>query len=485
MSSSSNNSDYSNNNNSIINQLLHNGQIIKNYKELCSILGLETKSGDSKVAQLKELERYFSYKRDGHKFIIEEIYQKPLPKIDGRTQRNVSDLTRYMTEVLVRRLSNQNDDIYKYATDIVSGTANSVVYHQDVACQSNRIYLSKNTMLKLLGMVNDVYFKSYEPYFLDLINNKANNKEYYDNNKYYDNKIEITHKDITLFYSVVSGRLTQLIKRTLTHLEKTNYYCCSSSGGVYCNGYFGTQTLFGIQTLVKKKESVNNHYNNGSNGSNNSSSIIMTEADADDLEIIEKAKKSAMKQLHCWNYSGIIASNQISEYNIVLKSILKSYGLYAVTNQFYLSKPQYNYNNEDSNNLGNNTTDNNKSIEQLMLALNNEVANCLLSYVNTIYNKYVEDCKKIKEKEADQEELLNAYKSLFCPDSSDISNDYVIDDITADDNGDILSNNKKTHFFFYSHMIKYPDDFVSKMEILIDKLIRIYPNSICPNNITN
>lgn len=52
------------------------GMIVKNYKEMCELLGEKTKGGDSKKAQLKEWNRYFRYSKDGNKFIIEEIYEE-------------------------------------------------------------------------------------------------------------------------------------------------------------------------------------------------------------------------------------------------------------------------------------------------------------------------------------------------------------------------------------------------------------------------
>lgn len=54
-------------------------QEIKNYKELCSILDIPVYGGYQKTKQLKELARYFHYEKQGHKFIILEIYDKPKP----------------------------------------------------------------------------------------------------------------------------------------------------------------------------------------------------------------------------------------------------------------------------------------------------------------------------------------------------------------------------------------------------------------------
>ena len=59
------------------------GQIIKNYKELCNILEIKVSAGNSKKKQLNELERYCKYHKDKNKFIIDGIYDTPLPKINN------------------------------------------------------------------------------------------------------------------------------------------------------------------------------------------------------------------------------------------------------------------------------------------------------------------------------------------------------------------------------------------------------------------
>lgn len=63
---------------------LTNGQVVKSYKQLCEIIGEKNKGGDSKKAQLKEFERYVKYHKDGNKFVIDEIYEEPLKKVDNR-----------------------------------------------------------------------------------------------------------------------------------------------------------------------------------------------------------------------------------------------------------------------------------------------------------------------------------------------------------------------------------------------------------------
>jgi len=63
---------------------LEDGQEIKNYKELCTILGEPIASGNSKISQLERFERYFEYHKEGNKFIIDNVYEEPLYNIDKK-----------------------------------------------------------------------------------------------------------------------------------------------------------------------------------------------------------------------------------------------------------------------------------------------------------------------------------------------------------------------------------------------------------------
>lgn len=50
------------------------GQEIKNYKELCHLLGVKPVGGKSKQLQLEEFKRHFRWHKQGHKIIIDEVY---------------------------------------------------------------------------------------------------------------------------------------------------------------------------------------------------------------------------------------------------------------------------------------------------------------------------------------------------------------------------------------------------------------------------
>ena len=54
---------------------LKDRQVIKNYKELCKVLEIEPKNGgESKKSQVKDIERYIKYEKQGQKFIIIKRY---------------------------------------------------------------------------------------------------------------------------------------------------------------------------------------------------------------------------------------------------------------------------------------------------------------------------------------------------------------------------------------------------------------------------
>ena len=63
-------------------------QIFKNYKELCAYLGEEPKTANSKKAQLKEWERYFTFIKEGQKIIITEVFDIPKDKVTKYTSNN-------------------------------------------------------------------------------------------------------------------------------------------------------------------------------------------------------------------------------------------------------------------------------------------------------------------------------------------------------------------------------------------------------------
>lgn len=69
---------------------LEAGMVVKNYRDLCELLEIDYSSGNTKIKQVCELQRFVKYDVEGHKIIIEEIYETPLEKtrIHGGSRNN-------------------------------------------------------------------------------------------------------------------------------------------------------------------------------------------------------------------------------------------------------------------------------------------------------------------------------------------------------------------------------------------------------------
>lgn len=89
---------------------LKEGMVIKNYKELCNLLGLKVLNGKSKVYQIQNMERYFSYHKNGNKFIIDEIYDTPKLKEDKRIIGDRSKYTQDFEIIMTGLLYNKMDE---------------------------------------------------------------------------------------------------------------------------------------------------------------------------------------------------------------------------------------------------------------------------------------------------------------------------------------------------------------------------------------
>lgn len=154
---------------------LESGMVVKNYKEMCEMLDEEITNGNSKKAQLKEWSRYFAWEKKGQKFIILDIYDEPLPKDDGRQNKNI--YVQYIQVILMKILSKQRNT-------------------------KEPFYITTNQMWKLLGMIND----NYKNISLDDLNDMI--MEY-----------EVTSFDMKKFYQRCNQRLREILFSSLNKLE--------------------------------------------------------------------------------------------------------------------------------------------------------------------------------------------------------------------------------------------------------------------------
>ena len=89
---------------------LKEGQVIKNYKELCKVLEIEEKPGKSRQLQHKHFNQYFEYKKEGHKYIINKIYENAENKIKrgGNNRVFIDDFRNLIISILY---NNKNESM--------------------------------------------------------------------------------------------------------------------------------------------------------------------------------------------------------------------------------------------------------------------------------------------------------------------------------------------------------------------------------------
>jgi len=158
----------------IVKRNLSIGMAAKNYSTMCKLLNQEEKSGKSKKYQIEDWRRYFDFKKNGHKFIILEIYDQPLEKTDKRAKGNNSEYIQHIELLLLSYLSKQ---------------------------KGYRASLTVKKLFLMLSMINQNYI----------------DKDY---KKIKENSIvDITNYDINHFYQRSYQKLKEILFGSLRNLE--------------------------------------------------------------------------------------------------------------------------------------------------------------------------------------------------------------------------------------------------------------------------
>ncbi|MEG1597331.1 MAG: hypothetical protein RR359_03555 [Bacilli bacterium] len=85
------------------------------WKDLCELLDIPYKTGNSKIKQIKEFESLCKYRKNGIKIIIEEIYDAP-KKIENKRKEgsrrgigNKNSISKLMSSAIMYKVTNSND----------------------------------------------------------------------------------------------------------------------------------------------------------------------------------------------------------------------------------------------------------------------------------------------------------------------------------------------------------------------------------------
>jgi hypothetical protein len=152
------------------------GQIFKNYKELCAEINQPIKTGKSKQLQLLDWERFFEFSRSGNSFIINKIYETPIEKVDNRGKSEGSRRSIY-------------------------GNAAQLLITDLLARSNGYITISKSKLMLSIGMIN--------------LNYGGCSQQIKKLAKY----IDMNEKFIYDFYNINNGNFTRIIETALNNLE--------------------------------------------------------------------------------------------------------------------------------------------------------------------------------------------------------------------------------------------------------------------------
>lgn len=142
------------------------------YKELCELIGIEPKTGNTKIKQLKELATLINYEKNGVRFLIKEIYEEVKEKIDKRKEGNNTVFADDFRNLMIYML------------------------HKN---RTESMLMSKGAMYKAMNLVNENYLLAR--------NNIPKLSEI----------VELPQEAIYEFYDYNSTKLRDTLERNLKH----------------------------------------------------------------------------------------------------------------------------------------------------------------------------------------------------------------------------------------------------------------------------
>lgn len=165
------------------------GMVVKNYKEMCTILGCKPNTGGSKKYQLKNWKRYFDYDKSGQKFIITEVYETPFPSEDARKKKE-GLYVKYIELLLLKYL---------------------------FSCNGYQTKITKGKLYQILGLTNKNYYQlkcsgNSSGSNLGIVNVKSQIKENYG--------LNIETFNVNHFLQRAEAKLTKILYTALDSMSK-------------------------------------------------------------------------------------------------------------------------------------------------------------------------------------------------------------------------------------------------------------------------
>ena len=257
---------------------LEKGKVIKNYKELCRLANIEVKAGNSKKMQLKELERYCKYIKIGNKFVIDEVYEKPKDKEDGRknNKRKSADYIEDLELILIGEML-LND----YKTH-------------------NRLVIGKSVLLRETGLVNINY--SYCKRRINKLSKFLN----------------IDKLTVSEFFNLNNRSLMNDLERALKNLKNKGLIIINSST-ILCKETTNNIKYNHVVEVDKYNEEIDKITAEAE------TQTIYEEATPEECSIIAKSRKKVLKEMNIDKITTVFALGRVNEYYKKVNDEVRNY----------------------------------------------------------------------------------------------------------------------------------------------------------------
>lgn len=247
------------------------GQIFKNYKELCAVLEIEVKNGGTaKKSQLKELSRYFLYEKKGHNFIIKEIYKIPLPP---------------------------NNNITKYIPIIEKLILHIIISNG----QEGILYINKSKLYEMLKMINNRY-TSMKYHKMQL-----------------SKKYDISKETIKDFYSTSDDLLERNVEQALKSLERQSLIKFNT---VYSVCEIETKNIYNRIAITNDLDEYGDEKTNAHVESVNKIKRKHRQTTEQETAIILRLQRERLKHLECTTMNEIYSKGIMKDFFTPIKQYL-------------------------------------------------------------------------------------------------------------------------------------------------------------------
>ena len=194
----------------------NNNNMVKNYTEMCKILGEKCTSGEGKMSQLERWRNYFEFENEGQKFIIKRIYSD---KVVKEKEKNIKD-TKDKNQIVARS---------KYRDDLIP-----ILLYLLKTAPKNEILESKLQLAQMCGFFNYEMSgkREIEDYveYRDEIKNKLPDKYYF--------KVNMDSFTYCTYTNQIKRKEYATIASTLSVLQKLNLlqYKLVNAGLIFTGG---------------------------------------------------------------------------------------------------------------------------------------------------------------------------------------------------------------------------------------------------------